>query len=131
SKIIAWLKENGYAPNDLGTDSEERCDAFDYAKKMVQEFTSNPNQFGILICGSGQAMAMTANRYKAIRAALCTDVNMAREAREHGDANILVLGADIISESTAMECVEMFLKTQALGGRYAERRNRLTELGGL
>lgn len=130
-RFISWLKEHGYEPKDLGTDSEERCDAMDFAQKMAGEFKSNAIQMGVLICGSGQAMAMTSNRYQKLRAALCTSVDMVRLAREHNDANVLALGADIISEDVALQCLETFLKTQFLGGRYAERRDRLTRLGGL
>ena len=129
--FIGWLEEHGYAPKDLGTNSEERCDALDFAKKLAESFKTDPNQFGILICGSGQAMAMTANRYRNIRAALCTSPEMARLAREHGDANVLALGADITDEATALKSLEVFLNTKHLGGRYAKRRDRLTELGGL
>ena len=73
AKVVGWFKEHGYAPKDLGTDSEERCDALDYARKVALELKGNSDQFGILICGTGQAMAMTANRYKNIRAALCIE----------------------------------------------------------
>ena len=131
SKFIAWLKAHGYAPQDLGTNSEERCDAGDYAAKMALEFKSNSIQFGILICGTGQAMAMTANRYKHIRAALCANADIARLARAHNDANILAVGADFISEDEALKCLEVFLTTKFLGGRYADRVKKLTDLGGL
>lgn len=126
-----WLKTNGHMSKDLGTTSEERCDAFDFASKMAIELSGKVTSFGILICGTGHAMAMTANRYRHIRAAHCTDVTMARLAREHNDANVLVLGADIVGPSVALDCLAMFLKTPFLGGRYAERRDRLTALGGL
>jgi ribose 5-phosphate isomerase B len=131
TQCIAWLQAHNYTPADLGTDSEERCDAFDFAIRMAVEFKKKPDQFGILICGSGQAMAMTANRYENIRAALCFTPEMARTAREHNDANILVLASDYTPPDVALQCVEMFLTTKALGGRYAERRERLAELGGL
>ncbi len=131
AQIIAWLNEHKYNANDLGTNSTERCDAGDYARKLAEEFKFNSAQFGILICGTGQAMAMTANRYRNLRAALCTQATTARLTREHNDANVLVLGADIIGPATALDCVEAFLKTKFLGGRYAERRDKLTALGGL
>jgi len=128
---VEWLGAHGYAVRDLGTDSAERCDAFDFARKMAGEFDSGAAEFGILICGSGQAMAMTANRYKTIRAALCTSVEAARTTREHNDANVLALGADFMTPEEAVKVLETFLTTKFLGGRYAERRDRLTELGGL
>lgn len=129
--FIGWLQENGYVPKDLGTHNQDRCDAIDFAKKMAEQFKSNADQFGVLICGSGQAMAMTANRYRALRAALCADATVARLAREHNDANVLVLGADITGPSVALDCLDVFLKTGFLGGRYAGRRDKLTDLGGL
>src|ERR1700728_4078116 len=80
---IDFLSRLGTAVTDLGTHSDERCDAFDYAKRLADEFKKDPNQYGILICGSGQAMAMTSNRYRDIRAALCFDERMVITAREH------------------------------------------------
>jgi ribose 5-phosphate isomerase B len=131
SNLVAWLKEHGCTPKDLGTNSEERCDVGDYAVKMATEMASAKDALGVLICGSGQASAMTANRYRHLRAALCTDVTMARLSREHNDANVLVLGAHIIGLEVALDCLDVFLKTKFLGGRYAERRDKLTKLGGL
>jgi len=130
-QCISWLEQNGYTPKDLGTHSTERCDALDYAKKLAAEFQSNSLQFGILICGSGQAMTMTANRYQPLRAALCESVAMAKTTREHNDANVLVLGADFTPQDEALKILQTFLDTKFLGGRYAERRDALTALGGL
>jgi ribose 5-phosphate isomerase B len=129
--FLGWLKEKGFSVRDLGTNSADRCDVGDYAQKMAVEMAKNKEALGVLICGSGQASAMTANRYKHIRAALCTDVTMARLSREHNDANILVLGAHIVGLEVALDCLDVFLKTKFLGGRYAERRDKLTALGGL
>ena len=74
---------------------------------------------------------MTANRYKNIRAALCANADIAKLTREHNDTNVLVLGADFISPEEAVKCLEAFLSTKFLGGHYAERRDKLTALGGL
>lgn len=131
TSFVTWLNTHGFEAKDLGAHSAERCDALEFAKKMADEFNSNGPQFGVLICGTGQAMAMTANRYKKLRAALCTNAEMARLAREHNDANVLALGADITLPDAALQILEIFLKTQFLGGRYAERRDKLTELDGL
>jgi ribose 5-phosphate isomerase B len=131
ARFVEWLEANGYAVKDLGTDREERCDALDFAKKIAVEFKSNEAHTGVLICGTGQAMAMTANRYKNIRAALCSSAEIAKLAREHNDANVLVLGADFVKPEEALECLKGFLGTPFLGGRYAKRRDKLTELGGL
>jgi ribose 5-phosphate isomerase B len=131
AKCIEWLRAHDFEVQDLGTHSEERCDALDAAKSMAEGFKNNPNQFGILICGSGQAMTMTANRYRNIRAALCATPEMAKITREHNDANVITIGADFVTADVALQCVEIFLATKFLGGRYAERRDRLTALGGL
>ncbi len=130
-QLLDWLKSNGYAAKDLGTHSEERCDSIDYAIKMAEALKAQPDALGVILCGSGNGIAMAANRYKAIRAALCFTVEMAKLAREHNDANVLALGADVVSSDVAFACIDIFLKTKFLGGRYAERRDRITELGGL
>ena len=131
AQVRSWLEEKGLALKDLGTHSDARCDAFDFARALAAELKSGLTQRGILICGSGQAMAMTANRYQHIRAALCTEATSVQLSREHNDANVLVLGADLMTPETARECVETFLNTHFLGGRYTERRDRLMDLGGL
>ena len=125
------MNGHGFEAKDLGADSAARCDAFDFAMKMAYEFNSGAVQFGVLICGTGQAMAMTGNRFKALRVALCANVAMARLAREHNDANVLALGADMTPPDAALEILEVFLTTPCLGGRYAQRRDRLAALGGL
>jgi ribose 5-phosphate isomerase B len=131
AQCISWLEQNGYASKDIGAHGPERCDALDYTQALAAEFKSNPAQSGILICGSGQAMAMTANRHQHLRAALCGSVAMAKTAREHNDANVLVLGADFTSPDEALKILQAFLDTKFLDGKYAERRDALTALGGL
>lgn len=136
-KIAAALQEQGWTVTDMGPSHDGRCDASDYAHAVAQAMKGGEGEtpapplsppLGILICGSGQAMAITANRYPFIRAALCTNSSMARLSREHNDANILVLGADTVGEGLAMDCVTTFLSTAFLGGRYADRLGKLTPL---
>jgi ribose 5-phosphate isomerase B len=129
--LIDWLEQHGYAPKDVGAHGPERCNALEYAKALAAESGSGAGRLGVLICGSGQAMAMAANRYQHLRAALCGSVEMARTTREHNDANVLVLGADLTSLEEALAILQAFLGTEFLGGRYAERRDALTALGGL
>ncbi len=129
--IVAWLRGHGYEPLDLGTDSEVRCDALGYAQKVAEALQKDASLRGILICGTGQAMAMTANRFRHVRAALCTNATMARMARQHNDANVLAMGAHITGELVALDCVETFLTTDFLGGLYAGRCAALTALGGI
>ena len=131
TKLSAWLDEQGYAVRDLGTQGTERCDAGDFAVKLAEALRGTPAAHGVLICGTGQAMTMTANRYRHIRAALCAEPTTARLTREHNDANVLVLGADVTGAAVAMDCLQAFLKTAFLGGRYTERRDKLTALSGI
>jgi len=131
NSFVTWLREHGYEPRDLGADSERRCDASDFAVKMATAMKNDPSGIGVLICGTGQAMAMTANRYQHIRAAVCANSTVARMAREHNDANVLALGANIIGLDVALDCLDIFLKTEFLGGRYADRRQTLINMGGL
>jgi ribose 5-phosphate isomerase B len=131
AKFVDWLEGHGFNVRDLGPQSEARCDAQAYAQKVAEVMRENPGAMGVLICGTGQAMSMTANRYRYIRAALVTNTTMARLARQHNDANVLALGAGLIGEEIAFECLETFLKTEPLGGHYAERVKQLEAMGGL
>jgi ribose 5-phosphate isomerase B len=129
--FVAWLCEKGYTPHDLGPDNDARCDASTFAVKLAAALKKNPEARGVLICGTGQAMAMTANRFQHLRAALCTDTTSARLTREHNDANVLVLGADVVGRGIALGCLDVFLNTKFLQGRYAERCKMLADMGGL
>jgi ribose 5-phosphate isomerase B len=129
ARLADWLRAHGYRVNDLGPHgAAERVDAMDYALLLVFEVKEHRSDFAIGICGSGQMMAMTANRFSFMRATLLHSPAESGPAREHGDANMLVLGADTIDEATAEQILATFLDTAALGGRYAERRQRLAQL---
>ncbi|MFT3729546.1 MAG: RpiB/LacA/LacB family sugar-phosphate isomerase [Terricaulis sp.] len=128
-RLKDWLAANAYTVTDCGTNSDaERVDAMDYAVRVAAEIKSGRSDFAIAICGSGQMMAITANRFPFIRATLLHDVAESEPARAHGDANVLVLGADTIDAATAEKITEIFFSTAALGDRYAERRERLAKL---
>jgi ribose 5-phosphate isomerase B len=129
ARLKGWLHDNGYRVKDCGTDNGvERVDAMDYALQLVAEIKENRSDFAIGICGSGQMMAMTANRFPFMRATLLHTPPESVHAREHGDANMLVLGADTIDGATAEHILKTFLDTAALGDRYAARRERLAKL---
>lgn len=128
-RLSGWLGAHGYASTDCGVDDEAaRVDAMDYALRIVTEIKEGRSDFAIGICGSGQMMAITANRFPFIRAALLHTEAENAPAREHGDANILVLGADTIDGAAAEDILKTFLETAALGERYAARRARLARL---
>lgn len=128
-RLKVWLQATGYRVKDCGTGSgAERVDAMDYALRLVAEIKENRSDFAIGICGSGQMMAITANRFPFVRATLLHTPAESVHAREHGDANMLVLGADIVDDATAEHILKTFLDTAALGDRYAGRRERLAKL---
>lgn len=106
---------------DLGTNSTASCSYADFGHAVARAVLDGKAEKGIAICGSGIGIGIAANRHPGIRAALCTDATMARLARLHNDANILVLGARIIGEAVAQDCVEAFLSTDFEGGRHVAR----------
>lgn len=128
--IIDQLKNSGFEFEDLGTMTPDSVDYPDYAQKLCEKIKKTsadktPEQFGILICGSGQGMAIKANKYSHIRAALCSDLVTARLSREHNNANVLCLGERILPYTLAKEITEIFLKTNFLEGRHSKRVNKL------
>jgi ribose 5-phosphate isomerase B len=120
-------REWGYTLIDCGTHSPLSVDYPDFIKPVVREVLAGAT--GILICGSGIGMSIGANRFQGIRAALCCDSQMARLAREHNDANILILGEKLIGKERAVACLEAFLGTPFQGGRHERRVDKLDQLG--
>lgn len=110
-EIVAYLNEKGYTAIDLGTYSLDSCDYPDYALKCANEVVSGRADFGILICGTGIGMAICANKVKGIRCANCSDEFSTRMTREHNDANMLALGARVISVEKMKQLVDIFLST--------------------
>lgn len=119
--IIKHLNKDGFVIEDLGPHNEDSCDYPDYAKK-VAEAVVKENCLGILICGTGIGMSMAANKVRGIRAALCCNEYMAEMAREHNNANVLCLGARVISEEEAIKISDKFLKTDFSGDERHSRR---------
>ena len=109
---------------DLGPFSESSVDYPDYARKLSKQIDLKKDLIGVLICGSGIGMSMVANRFKNVRAALCMNNKMSMLARQHNNANILVLGSRLISEQEAIKCLLVFLKTNYEGGRHQARLDK-------
>jgi ribose 5-phosphate isomerase B len=110
---------------DLGAHSSDSVDYPRYGFAMAEALKNNIADKGVLICGTGIGISIAANRHPHVRAALCTSPEMAQLTREHNDANVLALGARIISTETALECVKTFLTTEFEGGRHARRVDQL------
>jgi len=123
--IINHLEEIGYGVQDYGCFSEESIDYPDYAHPVSNYVKSNQNTFGILICGSGNGISMTANKHQGIRCALCWNSEIASLARQHNDANILSLPARFISTEEALEILNAFLSTKFEGGRHQFRVDKI------
>ena len=117
--------DNNYDVVDLGSFSLDSVDYPDYANLMAKNIKNNINARGILFCGTGIGISIAANRYTHIRAALCTNVEMASKSRRHNDANVLALGGRIIDDSIAKEIVIEFLSTQFEEGRHRLRVNKI------
>lgn len=120
-----YLVGKGYDILDLGTDSAASVDYPDYGHAMGEVMDSGRAERGIVICGSGIGISMAANRHASVRAALCTNGLMARLARQHNDANVLALGARIVGEEVAKNCIDEFLSTEFEGGRHQRRVEKL------
>ncbi len=119
------LSAEGYTLLDFGTFSKESVDYPDFIHPVAKQVDEGNNEFGIIICGSGQGAAMTANKYPHIRAGLCWDLEQAKLTRLHNNANIIALPGRFIEFSLAVELVKIFLNTDFEGGRHLNRINKI------
>ena len=122
------LDENGVQTVDLGPETADPVDYPDVAANLAGALKEGRAQFGVMACGSGIGIAMAANRYPWLRAAMCYDVTTARLAREHNDANVLALGARLIGLEVARDCLLTFLNTPFAGGRHARRVAKMSSV---
>lgn len=128
--IAKLLTRRGFDFADYGTDSSISVDYPDYAAKVAQAVSSGKAEAGILICGTGIGMAIVANKFPGIRAALVHDELTARMAKEHNNANILVLGGRVLSLDVGCRLVELWLDSTYEGGRHQHRLDKLAALEG-
>jgi len=110
---------------DLGTKNTNSVDYPDYAHLLSNKMKKNKNQFGILVCGTGTGMSMTANKHKYIRAALCYNIKSTKLSRLHNNANVMTIGSRLIKKDVALKCVSIFLKTNFSGGRHLRRIKKI------
>lgn len=125
AKVIEYLTENGYEVKDHGCYSEDSIDYPDFGHPVAKMVEGNEGMLGIVICGSGNGINMTANKHQGIRSALCWKPEIAQLAREHNNANILALPARFVSQEEALEMVKVFLNTEFEGGRHERRVNKI------
>lgn len=128
NKIINHLSEKGFEVKDMGCYSEDSIDYADYAHPVAFEVEENSDVTGILICGSGNGINMTANKHQGVRSALCWTPEISKLAREHNDANILTLPGRFVNDELALEIVDVFFSTEFEGGRHLNRINKIPVL---
>ncbi|MCF8298831.1 MAG: ribose 5-phosphate isomerase B [Saprospiraceae bacterium] len=124
-KIKSYLIDNEYQIKDFGCYSEESVDYPDIIHPLAKEINENENLIGIIMCGSGNGVSMTANKYPNVRVALSWNKEIAELGKLHNNANVLALPARFIEESEALKCVEIFLNSEFEGGRHQRRVEKI------
>ena len=123
--LVAHLKDKGWEVADVGTHGVDSVDYPDFGAAVAKALKDGKSSRGIVVCGSGIGISIAANRHDWVRAALCHDITSARLCRQHNDANVLALGARLIGEEVAKDCVDVFLATEFEGGRHQRRVDKL------
>ena len=123
--IVALLKEQGFQVQDFGTNSPDSVDYPDFVHPVADFIEAGKAQLGIVLCGSGNGVAMTVNKHQGIRAAICWTEELAALARQHNDANVLSLPVRFIPEEQALSITRIFIKTEFEGGRHARRVGKI------
>jgi len=123
--LKAHLEARGYAVSDYGTDSDESVDYPDFVRPAARSVVDCRNDLGIVLGGSGNGEAMVANKVKGVRCAVCWSVDSARLAKEHNDANVISIGARLVSESLAIEIVDAWLNAEFERGRHVRRIQKI------
>ena len=124
-KIKQNLKKRKIKVIDLGPKNESSVDYPDFARKVARNVVTKKSNIGILVCGSGTGMAMSANKFKKIRAAVCYNKASTSLSRKHNNANIIALGSRLTNKSIALKLVNIFLSTKFEGGRHLRRVNKI------
>ena len=120
-QVKEWLTAKGYSYKDYGTYSTDSCNYPEFGHALAAAIEAGDHERGIAICGTGNGINMSVNHHKGIRGALCWQAEIAELARQHNDANILVMPGRFISEEEALKCVTAFLDTPFEGGRHIAR----------
>lgn len=127
-KVKKTLEELGHMPVDFGTHSDDSVDYPDFAVQVAEKVDEGEHEKGILVCGSGQGMCMTANKFKNVRAALVYDDDSAKLTRQHNNANVLCLPGRQLDDEQLKEFVKTWLETNFDGGRHERRVNKIHDL---
>ena len=123
--IVSHLEQKGYQLYNHGTNSEDSVDYADFIHPVAQDVEDKKSELGIIVCGSGNGAAMTANKHEKIRAALCWSGEISKLSRQHNNANILSIPARFVNLEQAMEMVDIFITTPFEGGRHQKRIDKI------
>ncbi len=128
SKLVTVLAADGHDVQDCGTQNDQPVDYPDFASQVAGMVSRGEVERGILICGTGIGMAITANKYPKVRAATCSDEVMAEMCRRHNDVNVLCLPGDLIGDRPVGDLIRIWLATDFDGGRHARRLEKISDL---
>jgi ribose 5-phosphate isomerase B len=124
-ELLNYLTSNGFTLQDMGPNSADSVDYPDFAHKVAESVETGNTTLGILICGSGNGVCITANKHHGVRAALAWEPELASLARQHNNANVICLPARFISQDKAFQIVDAYLNSEFEGGRHANRVNKI------
>lgn len=127
-EVIKHLEKKNIEVRDYGTYTEDSCDYPDFAEKVAEAVVAKEYDYGILICGTGIGISISANKIPGIRAALCSDTFSAHATREHNNANILAMGERVLGTGLALDIVDAFLGSTFEGGRHENRVSKIMEI---
>jgi ribose 5-phosphate isomerase B len=123
--LISFLEGKGFSFNDFGTYSKDSVDYPDYAHPVAEAVENGEAAFGILLCGTANGVAITANKHQHVRAAICWGEEIAKLVREHNDANIICIPSRFVREGDAEKMVQIFMATEFEGGRHKDRVEKI------
>ncbi|MCB2293168.1 ribose 5-phosphate isomerase B [Clostridium algoriphilum] len=127
-EIIKHLESKNIEVKDFGTYTEDSCDYPEYALKVAEEVVAGNCELGVLICGTGIGVSISANKVPGIRAALCSDTFSAHATREHNNANVLTLGARVVGTGLALDIVDTFISAKFQGDRHQRRIDKIADI---
>ena len=127
-EVIKHLEKKNIEVKDYGTYTDDSCDYPDFAEKVSEAVVAKEYDYGILICGTGIGISISANKIPGVRAALCNDTFSAHATREHNNANILAMGERVVGTGLALDIVDAFLGSTFEGGRHENRVNKIMEI---
>jgi ribose 5-phosphate isomerase B len=127
-RLVSTLQQLGHTVSDLGTTSADSCDYPDYGYAVAKQVGTGAAERGILICGTGLGMCITANKVRGVRAATCQDLITAEMSRRHNNANVLCLSSDLLGEELMVQMVRTWLETPFEAGRHARRVDKISQI---